>query len=294
VATGSEGTGGEGAHPILELGLDVRPGADGADLWGGDALVPPGACVPGTRFPLASVLVIYADMIAGMQARVITLPQMSVTVDLCVDILAPESIGRAVGEIAIESRLLRAGKRMIVTETTFLLPDGEPLGVCTGSFSAISRTHNILADSGEPPPPRHQRPLLTLPFAERVGVTSASPGVAELARGAGMGNSTDSLMGGYAALLGEMAALSRMEADTGRPYLLDRLHVRYLAPIRVGPARAVVRLTGGTPDRRLAFVEVRDTARPDEIAADITAAGIPVTQEPARAPRRSAPRADRW
>lgn len=260
-------------HFVQELGLDHRPGDD---FWTGDACVPLGARAEGSDFPLASVLISYADVIAGSHVRAMTLPQLSVTVDLCLDVVDPDAIPEIVTELAVESRMLRAGRRSYVTQTDFFLPGRRHIAVCTGSFSAISRTTNALGDPVEAPRSRPERPLLEAPLAERVGLEVVSAGHTRLERRSDLGNSTDSLMGGLTALLGEVAALSASEGQDSTRYLADRLHIRYLAPIRVGPAEARVELLAGSPGRRLVRVGVRDMGSPDERAADVTVGCTPL------------------
>lgn len=260
-------------HFVQELGLDVTPGAD---VWRGEASVPPGALAPGTGFPLASVLVSYADVIAGSQVRAMTLPQMSVTVDMSLDVVDPGALSETVTEMTLQSRILRSGRRAYVTQTDFFLSGRGPVAVCTGSFSAISRTLNALGDDVEPPPPRHQRARLDTDMAARVGLEVLAPGRVRLARRADLGNSTDSLMGGLTALVGEAAALSAVAGRDGGRYLAERLHIRYLAPVRIGPALGEVEMLAGGSGRRIVRVAIRDQARPDERAADVTVACVPV------------------
>ena len=89
----------------------------------GEATVPEGVCVPGTWIPRSAILVTYADIIAGSQARQLTLPNMSVTVDLSLDVSDDDTpFARRVEEITLQSRVLRSGKRMVVTETLFSIP----------------------------------------------------------------------------------------------------------------------------------------------------------------------------
>ncbi len=113
-------------------------------MWTGEAVVPPGAWAPGTAFPRASVLVSYADMIAGAQYRTLTLPQLSVTVDLSLDVLLAGAPWTRVEAVTVESRILRRGKRTAITETTFSVGGVGPVAVCTGSFALISSTTNLL------------------------------------------------------------------------------------------------------------------------------------------------------
>jgi acyl-coenzyme A thioesterase PaaI-like protein len=257
----------EESHVIQELGLDVEPGDR---EWRGEARVPAGAWAPGTSFPRASVLLTYADIIAGAQYRALTLPRMSVTVDLSLDVMAPDAATLQVDRLLLTSRILRQGKRTAVTETSCRLPDGRVVAVCSGSFAMISSTFNALPPRNGPEPSRFERPLLPVPVEERAGIEVPAPGRAELAMRPGLGNSTGSMMGGLTGILGEVAALSRAQADGPGPYFADRLLVRYLAPVRTGPARAVAVATGGSPARPVVRVDLRDGSRPEEMAADIT------------------------
>ena len=261
------------SHFVQELGFDVEPGTE---VWTGAALVPPGACVPGSQFPLASTLLMYADVIAGGHARERTLPQLSVTVDLALDVVDPAAPHNEVRELVARSRILRGGKRMFFTETTLSADGGDPVAVCTGCFSAISRTLNAFGDAPFRRASRYERPLLAMSLVDRVGLVQPSPGIAEIARRADLGNSTDSLMGGLHSLLAERAALSRVEADSGVSYFVNHIQVRYLAPVRIGPARATVELVGGPPSRRVARVAVRDLGASGQLAADVTVSCAPV------------------
>lgn len=257
---------------VQELGLDIERGDDS---WTGEALVPPGAWAPGTRFPRTSVLATYVDVIAGVQARSLTLPQLSVTTDVNLDLLIDDVAAVVVEEVSVRSQLLRQGKRLFVTESLFSWR-GRPIAAATASFSAISRTRNAFGDAIPEPRTRFQRQLLAQPVTERVGLESPEPGVAQLDRRAELGNSTDSLMGGLTMLLGECAALSEAEAHTGQRHVVQRLLVRYLAPVRVGPARAEVTMAAEGLGARIARVSIRDMARPAELAADVTLASVPL------------------
>ena len=262
------------SNPVSELGLDVVHG-DGVAT--GEATVPEGACVPGTWIPRSAILVTYADIIAGSQARQLTLPNMSVTVDLSLDVSDDDTpFARRVEEITLRSQVLRSGKRMVVTETLFALPgQSAPFAVCTGSFSVINSTHNFLGNDAWAQRSRHERPLLSAPLLDRVGMRVTAPGTAEIAHRSDLGNSTGTLMGGMTALLAEVAADSAAEAESGRPHRVTRLLIRYLAPVRVGPARATAELMPGRRER-LARVAVRDTDAESLFAADVTAACVPV------------------
>src|SRR5580658_6702472 len=258
------------------LGLDFE---DGGDIWRGDARIPATGWLPGFPFPRASVLLSFADTIAGSQVRALTLPRLSVTVELTLDVVMANPGQRPIEHLEIESTLRRRGKRIFITETTFALPDGTMVAVCGGTFSGISRTDSARPDSGQPRSNDNGR-LLSGSVADRIGIRSLSPGVAEIALRNDLGNSTNSLMGGLTAILGEMAALSRLRADAETDHLVERLQIRYLTPIDFGPARAEVRLVGGPPGHPVVLVEVRDTALPDAVAADLTLWCRPVPHTP--------------
>jgi len=259
------------------LGLDFE---QGRDIWRGDARIPPAAWLRGCPFPRASVLVSYADTIAGSQVRALTLPQLSVTVELTLDVIVADPGRRPIEYVAIESIIRRRGKRMFITETSFSHPEGTVLAVCGGTFSAISLTEPP-RQGGREPRANDKRPLFSGSLDDHVGLHSPRPGVAQIALRNDLGNSTNSLMGGLTAMLGEVAALSRLRADAGTDHLVERLQIRYLAPIEIGPARAEVRLVGGPPSRPVVLVEVRDTARPEDVMADLTLWCLPIPGAPA-------------
>jgi hypothetical protein len=247
---------------------------DGEDIWRGDARIPPVGWLPGCPFPRASVLISFADTVAGSQVRALTLPKLSVTVELTLDVIMADPGHRPIEHLAIESILRRRGKRVFTTETTFALPDGTAVAVCSGTFSAISLTDSPSpADRAPRASDNGSRPSGSL--LDQIGLLSPSPGVAQIALRNDLGNSTNSLMGGLTAILGEVAALSRLRADAGRDHLVERLQIRYLAPIDIGPGHAEVRLVGGPPNRPVVLVEVRDTGR-QEVAADLTLWCVPV------------------
>jgi acyl-coenzyme A thioesterase PaaI-like protein len=88
-------------------------------------------------------------------------------------------------------------------------------------------------------------------LAERAGCISTEKGVVKLAQTHENLNSSSTLNGGLLALAVEEAALS---AGDGTP--LAMIAMRYLRPVRVGPAVATASVRGG-----LGEVEVRDEGR---------------------------------
>jgi acyl-coenzyme A thioesterase PaaI-like protein len=244
----------EGAHFIDGLGLTHEPPAEVAV---GRVTVPPGACLPGTDFPRASVLLTYADVVAGMQASLRTQPRVSVTVDLNLEVLTRPRLA----ELELRSRVLRSGSRVTVSEVAFVAPGtAEPFALSVGTFMASPRAADVI---GDPPRPGRGGPPWSMqaPLADHVGLRVLSPGLTELHRRPDLGNSSNSLQGGLVALLAETAAESLASARAGRPYEVRRLDVRYLAAVRVGPGRAAGELLHLDRSGATVRVEIHDAGR---------------------------------
>ncbi|MEY2397833.1 MAG: hypothetical protein QOJ00_1007, partial [Actinomycetota bacterium] len=93
---------------------------------------------------------------------------------------------------------------------------------------------------------------LAQPYAARIGCVRTGDGTAELPLAADLMNASNTLNGGFLALVVEEAALA---ADpVGRP--LESLQLRYVRAVRTGPAVAVANVQRG-----LGEVEVHDSAR---------------------------------
>jgi acyl dehydratase len=99
-----------------------------------------------------------------------------------------------------------------------------------------------------------------VPLAERAGCERRGPGVAVLPRTDDGRNSSKTLNGGLIALAVEEAVLSLTPGAT-----LSSLAMRYLRPVRVGPAVATETMRAGVGQ-----VEVRDTGSDDRLAVVAT------------------------
>jgi acyl-coenzyme A thioesterase PaaI-like protein len=104
-------------------------------------------------------------------------------------------------------------------------------------------------------------PSLARPFVEQLGIRSLAPGVAEIDRTAYTMQPTGTIQGGAVAAVAEVAA----ETAAGRA--VRDLEVRYLAAVRVGPARATAEVFGAGQVR----VEVRDRGNDDRLASLVLA-----------------------
>jgi acyl-coenzyme A thioesterase PaaI-like protein len=219
--------------------------------------------VPGVPSLRTSLLATWVDHVSGLAAIWAIGPRVPVTLELDVHVY-----GRApaAGGVHAAARVLKAGRSVVVCGVDITGDDGEPVAIGTASFMAAP-------DPGlELPPdiftgrPTVAQPLLAVPFAERAGCRREAPGVATLPRADDGLNAAGTVNGGLIALVVEEAALSRTPGAT-----LSSLALRYLRPVRVGPAVATVEVHAG-----LGRVEVRDAGGDGRPAATaVTRAAAP-------------------
>ena len=240
-------------HLLAELGFTSRQ--VGGELHATGAIAP-SMHVPGTSLLRTSILATWADMIGGtLTMRAIT-PRAPVTLELDVHLhRPPPSAGRrrAVGRIA------KTGRSVTVIEVDFLDEHGETFGFSGSSFMAApdsSITLPLPASIDRPP----REPTMTLPLADRAGCKREQPGTAVLPRTEDGLNGVGTIHGGLLALAAEEAVLSLAPGAT-----LGSLGLRYLQPVRVGPAVATATLSAG-----LGRVELRDSGRDDRLAVTAT------------------------
>ena len=240
---------------LAELGLDVD--RDEPDVWRGRAPIIPAICVPETDVVLTSVLLTYADIVAGTLANRSTLPRVCMTVDLNVRVLKrPPTDG-----LVAEARLLKSGRMMTFTETVFRpAGGGEPFALSQGTFVASPRPEDTFVGFEDVPMLR-SRATMQVGLHERVGARIVQPGVVEVPRSPDVLNPADTIQGGVVALVAELAALSLGDGAGGG--VVRELDVRYLRSTRVGPARA----TAERLNDRTARVEVRDAGADERLVA---------------------------
>jgi acyl-coenzyme A thioesterase PaaI-like protein len=106
---------------------------------------------------------------------------------------------------------------------------------------------------------------LSVPLAERAGCRRLEPGVVVLERSEDGLNAANTMNGGLIALAVEEAAVSHSPGHT-----LCLLDVRFLQPVRQGPALARARVGDG-----LCRIEVHDQGSHDRLAAIATARLFP-------------------
>jgi acyl-coenzyme A thioesterase PaaI-like protein len=247
-------------HIMRDLGFGVTP-VDG-EMHGSGAVVPE-MCVPGTSALRTSVLAAWADVAAGHVAMGLFDPGVPVTLDLDLHLHQP-----VVGceEVRMVARAEKTGRSVSVLRISIEGGD-RPLGFAHATFMAAPnpslRMPTVIRDEGllRPHPPR-----LEVPFAERAGSSRDGAGRASIPMRADGLNASGTLNGGLLALVVEEAALSAAPAGT----VLSSLSMRYVQPVRVGPAVAAAEVVDGLGD-----VVVRDAGRDDRIAVIATTRSFP-------------------
>lgn len=238
---------------LQELGFGVR--SDGR-LLRGSASVTPFMHVPGTKHLRLSVLATWADMLGGLLAAREMGPRVPVTLDLDIHLQAPAPSS---GVVSAAARAVKAGRSVFVAEVSFFT-GGDAFGFATTSFMASPDTSLSMPAATSIDMPASGASL-AMPLAARAGMKRESGGLAVLPRSEDGLNSSNTVNGGLLALCAEEAVLSLALGDT-----LSSLSLRYLGPVRTGPAVALADLRSG-----LAQVEIRDSGREHRLAVMATA-----------------------
>jgi acyl-coenzyme A thioesterase PaaI-like protein len=241
-------------HMLLELGFAVR--SDGR-LLRGSATVTPFMHVPGTKHLRTSILATWADMLGGLLAVREMRPRVPVTLDLDIHLVRPAPSS---GTVSAVGRVVKSGRTVFVAEVSFADSSGDAFAVAMLSFMASPDTSVSLPEVTSIDLPAYEVGL-SMPLAARAGMKRQSAGVAVLPRAEDGLNSSNTVNGGLIALCAEEAVLSLALGDT-----LASLSLRYLGPVRTGPAVAIAELRSG-----LAQVEIRDSGRGDRLAVAATA-----------------------
>lgn len=228
-------------HILSELGLVVTR-ADG-DLEGAAPILRE-MCVPDTPHVRTSILAAWADHLSGLLAATVMAPLVPVTLELDVHLFEPAPGSGTVKSVA---KTLKAGRSVFMANIAFSSADGEPIAMSTASFMTAPDTSLRLPAtfSFDGPPPKQR---LRVPWAERARCERREPGVAVLPRSDDGLNSSNTVFGGLIALVAEEAVLSLSPGAT-----LSSLSLRYLRPVRGGPAVATAETRSG-----LRQIEVRD------------------------------------
>jgi acyl-coenzyme A thioesterase PaaI-like protein len=258
-------TAGYKRHMLTELQFSVRRELAETGELTGEAKLTPFMHVPGTTALRTSILLMWADMLGGLLSLVALRPGVPVTLELDVHLYRPAP---GSGILTAVGRTVKAGRSVHVVESQFADSTGAVFAFSTGSFMASPDTS--LTVEALPPLPSlealmrvvSEAPTLAVPLGERARVARVAPGVAELPMSDEGLNSSNTMHGGLIAMVAEEAALSLAPAGS----TLSSLGVRYLSPVRTGPAVA-----SAAGHHGLYRAEIRDDGTAGRLAALATA-----------------------
>jgi acyl-coenzyme A thioesterase PaaI-like protein len=247
-------------HIMRELGFGV---AEAGDEMHGSAHVIPEMWAPGTSALRTSIVATWVDIVAGHIAIGLFDPGVPVTLDLDVHLHRPPV---ACDEIRMVARVQKSGRSVSVLSIDITDEGEKPMGFAHATFMAAPnpslRMPTVVSDEGllRPHPP-----TLDVPFAERAGCERLGTGLASIPLRPDGLNASGTLNGGLLALVVEEAALSTAPDTT-----LSSLSMRYVRPVRVGPALAEAEVRDG-----LGNVVVRDAGREGCLAVIATTRAFP-------------------
>ncbi len=237
-------------HIMLDLGFGV---AGTAEEMRGTGHVIPEMWAPGTEALRMSILAAWADIASGYIAIGLFNPGVPVTLDLDVHLHRP-AVG--IDEVTMVARVQKSGRSVSVLGIE-ILGDQDSIGFAHATFMASPnpelRMPTVVNDERFI---RVHPPRLDVPFAARARCARLSPGMASIPLLPDGLNASGTLNGGLLALVVEEAALSAEPANT-----LSSLSMRYVQPVRTGPAVAQADVSNG-----LGSIVVRDSGRDDRLA----------------------------
>ncbi len=237
----------------------------------GSAQIVPEMWVPGTTSLRTSILAAWVDHVSGLAAIEVLAPRVPVTLELDVHVYEQAP---AAGCVRAVARVVKAGRSVVVCGVDLIDHDGHPVAIGTASFMAAPDPRLELPSHISLDAPPVARGRLRRPFAERASCERREPGVAVLPRSEDGLNAAGTVNGGLIALAVEEAALSRTPGAT-----LSSMALRYLRPVRCGPAVATAEVRAG-----LGRVEVRDAGGDDRPAVTATTRAVGGRSTAERAP----------
>jgi acyl-coenzyme A thioesterase PaaI-like protein len=246
-------------HMLTELHFSVqREMAETGQLTGAAELTP-FMHVPGTEQLRTSILIMWADMLGGILSLAVLQPAVPVTLELDVHLYRPAP---GSGRLTAVGRTVKAGRSVHVVESRFMDDGGTVFAFSTGSFMASPNTALTAPSVRTSMRVVPDAPVLAVPLGERAGVSRLAPGVARMPMTDEGLNSNNTMHGGLIGMVAEEAVLSLAPAGS----TLSSLGMRYLSPVRTGPAAATAVGAGG-----LYHVQLRDVGTGSRLAAVATA-----------------------
>jgi acyl-coenzyme A thioesterase PaaI-like protein len=245
-------------HMLTELQFNVRRELAETGQLSGEAELTPFMHVPGTAQLRTSILIMWADMLGGLLSLVALRPRVPVTLELDVHLYRPAP---GSGTLSAVGRTVKTGRSVHVVESEFMDETGAVFAFSNGSFMA-SPDAALIAPSMTSMRLVADAPPLAVPLGERARVSRVAPGIAELPISDEGLNSSKTMHGGLIAMAAEEAALTLAPPGS----TLSSLGIRYLSPVRTGPAVATAAGSHG-----LYRAEVRDDGIAGRLAALATA-----------------------
>jgi acyl-coenzyme A thioesterase PaaI-like protein len=238
-------------HIVHELGFDL--GRVGEEIHGSAPIVAE-MYAPGSTTVRASIFATWTDIAAGYLALDAFAPRVPTTLEL--DVHLHQHSGEF-AQVQVVARLIKSGRSVMVAMVDFTDETGTNVAFGTASFMPVPDATMRIPPEHEAFRAERRRPgRLRQPFAERAGCVRQSPGVAVLPRSEDGLNSSRTVNGGLIALAVEEAVLSATPGAS-----VSSLAMRYLRPVRMGPAIATAQVSDG-----LGRVEVRDGGSDDRLA----------------------------
>ena len=240
-------------HVLRRLYISLIPDEHETGVLYSSMPLRPGLFLDG-HFRLSAIATM-VDMAAGVMSVGITQPDWTATFDM-----ATHRIGEAEPGSLAEgvTRLVRAGKNIVVSETT-VSSGGRPIAYVETTYSRLPWREGTLAAVGMDQP-RHfgegEEPF-TAPLADTIGFQRAEPGIVEFDLTPLIRNSTGSIQGGVSAMAAEEAALHL----AGPSSSLEFLHLYYLAADRSGPYRSTATALRDTPHGTTGRVKLSGSER---------------------------------
>ncbi|MCW2936950.1 MAG: thioesterase superfamily protein [Actinomycetia bacterium] len=246
-------------HILNELHFLVSRETARTGTLTGEAQLTPFMHAPGTPHLRTSILVIWADMLSGLLSLAAMRPRVPVTLELDINLYRPAP---GAGPLRAVGNAVKTGRSVHVMESTFLDADGTPFAFSTGLFMASPDVTLSAPPERDAMPAIISAPMLSVPLAERAGLLRVAPGSTELPLSADGLNASNTMNGGLIGMAAEEAVLSLAPAGS----TVSSLALRYLSPVRTGPAVATA--SGGNGLYR---VELRDAGNNDRLAVLATA-----------------------
>ena len=253
-------------HFVAHLGLEIRH-HDG-NAWGRATLTPQ-MWATGTSRPRLGLLFTMADIVGGTPAS----GALSPTVDLRLRLtgtVPPQ------GAIVMEARPLKIGRRLWTGEVLFRR-EGSSEVFAISEFTFLNqKVSDVLGgDLPEPAPRRAPVPLPAASFDELFRMRMLDGGTVEMDAHEAVRNGVfGTIQGGVQATMAEVAA-ERSLSGRG-PFEVIDIQVRYLNPVRTGPAVVRAEVMPGDDIRPFVRASIVDGGAEGRIVSTVVLVCRPV------------------